>query len=292
MQKWPPHAFLDLEEEYADFKRSRFVVVPIGYDGTATYRKGSRFGPDAVIEASQHVDLFDEQLLEEFYQAGIYTHEHVIQDAEPVEQVQERIYRAARPLVGAGKTLIGLGGEHSITPALVRAVQEKWPQLSVLHFDAHLDLKNSYYGSCYNHACALRRVHDLGAPAVSIGVRSFDKWEYDFTKAHKKCFFTPEQVAADVKGVAKETLSNLSEQVYITFDIDALDPSQAPGTGTPEAGGIDYREALAVLEAVGRHKRIVAADIVEVMPIKGQNVTESVAARLAYKIISYAQLYT
>ena len=174
----------------------------------------------------------------------------------------------------------------------MQAVQEKWPQLSALHFDAHLDLKNRYYGSVYNHACAMRRVHELNAPVVSIGVRSFDKWEYEFTKAHKKVFFTPEEVAADVEGVIKEVLSRLSDQVYITFDIDGLDPSQAPGTGTPEAGGIDYRQALAILEAVGRSKQIVAADIVEVMPIKGQIVTESVAARLAYKIISFAQLYT
>jgi agmatinase len=292
MQKWPTHAFLDMEEQYADFENARFVVLPIGYDASATYKKGSRFGPDAIIEASQHVDLFDEQLLDEFYQVGIYTHEHVIQDAEPPEQVQEKIYQAARPLVAQDKTLLSLGGDHSITPALVRAVQEKWPEVSVLHFDAHLDLKNSYYDSCYNHACALRRVHDLGATAVSIGVRSFDKWEYDFTKTHKKLFFTPAQVTANVQKVATEALSKLSDQVYITFDIDALDPSQAPGTGTPEAGGIRYREVLTILEAVGRHRRIVAADIVEVMPIKGQVVTESVAARLAYKIISFSQLYT
>ncbi len=292
MKKWPTNAFLDVEEEYADFEGSRFVILPIGYDGTATIKKGCRFGPDAIIEASQHVDYFDEQLLDEFYQAGIYTHEHVIHENEPPEQVQERIYQAARPLVAAGKTLISLGGEHSITPALVQAVQEKWPQLSVLHFDAHLDLKNRYYGSVYNHACAMRRVHELNAPVVSIGVRSFDKWEYEFTKAHKKVFFTPAEVVADVEGVIKEVLTGLSDQVYITFDIDGLDPSQAPGTGTPEAGGIDYRQALAILEAVGRGKQIVGADIVEVMPIKGQVVTESVAARLAYKIISFAQLYT
>ncbi|MCP4711150.1 MAG: agmatinase [Planctomycetes bacterium] len=292
MPENPPKGFLDIDPEYTEFNRARFVVLPIGYDGTATFMKGTRNGPDAILNASHHVDDFDEQLFGEFFHVGVYTHEHVVQGDESPEEAQEKIYQAAKPLVADDKIVISLGGEHSITPSLVRAVQEKWTDLSVLQFDAHLDLKNSFYGSVHNHACAMRRIYDLGADVISIGARSFDKWEYEFTQTHNLLFFPPEKIHADLDGVVKTVLDRLNDQVYISFDIDAIDPSQAPGTGTPEAGGIDYREALTLLEAVGRKKQIVGADIVEVAPIPGQVVTESLAARLAYKIIAYQQLYS
>jgi len=287
-----PRNFLDIDPKYYEFNHARFVVLPIGYEGTATYMKGTGKGPDAILEASHHVDDFDEQLFNEFFLTGVYTHEHVVQGDESPEEVQEKICQAAKPLVAASKIVLSLGGEHSITPSLVRAVQEKWTDVSVLQFDAHLDLKNSFYGSVFNHACAMRRVHDLGADVVSIGARSFDREEYEFTQTHNLLYFPPERIRADLDGTIITVLDRLSDQVYISFDIDALDPSQAPGTGTPEAGGIDYREALAVLEAVGRNKRIVGADIVEVAPIPGNKVTESVAARLVCKIMAYEQLYS
>lgn len=291
VRTWRCNAFLDLEPEYAALSRSRFVILPVAYDGTATALKGTRFGPDAIIDASNHLEWFDEQLREEFYRAGIHTHGHVLPEDISVEQAQERIYAAARPLVAQGKTIIALGGEHSISAALVKAVREGWAELSVLHLDAHADLRDSYQGSTYNHACVMRRIHDLKVPVVSVGVRCYCREEYDFIKANNRTIITPEMMADDLGGTIKAILQQLSPCVYISFDIDALDPSLAPGTGTPQPGGLSYHEVLFLLESVGRNKRIVSADIVEVMPMAGSAVTETVAARLAYKIIAYTQLY-
>jgi agmatinase len=291
LRDWKHNAFLDLKPEYADKAKSQFVILPVAFDGTATGLKGTRSGPDAIIEASYHLEWFDEQWGDEFHRAGIYTHGHVLPEEVTVDQAQEQIYAAAQPLVAQGKTIIALGGEHSISVALVKAVQEAWPGLSVLHLDAHADLRDSYQGSTYNHACVMRRIFDLKVPSVSVGVRCYCREEHDFIKANNLTIITPEMMADDLDGSIKTILQQLTPHVYISLDIDALDSSVAPGTGTPQPGGLSYRATLALLEAVGRNRRIVGADIVEVMPIPGNCVTEKVAARLAYKIITYAQLY-
>ena len=281
---------MELDEAARDENQCRFVVLPIAYDGTATFMKGARFGPDAILAASEHLELFDAQLGREFHQAGIFTHEHVIDEDCSPERAQELIFAAAVSLVQADKTIIGLGGEHSVSFGLVRAVKQRWPGISVLQFDAHADLRNSYHDSKLNHACVMRRIVEMQVPTVSVGVRAYELAEYEFIQANNLTVISPEQVAADLPGCIDKILGELSNQVYVTFDIDALDPSIAPGTGTPEPGGLNYPTALAILEAVGRNKQIVGADIVEVMPIPGSCVTEYVAARLVYKLIAFAQL--
>jgi agmatinase len=291
MRQWSENAFLDVEKRYGQLATARFVVLPVGYEGTTTYQKGCEAGPDAIIEASQQVELFDEQLLDEFYEAGVHTHAGVAFAGAGPEEAQQLIYGAAKPLMALGKFVLSLGGEHSITAALVRAAQEQWPDVSVLHFDAHADLRNSYLGSPWNHACVMRRVWDLGVKVTHVGIRSYDREQYEFMQERGIEIISPSMVATDRAGAIKRILESLSEHVYLSFDIDALDPSIAPGTGTPEPGGLGYCEVLAILEAVGRGKNLVGADVVEVMPVAGSQITEFLAARLAYKIIAYSQLY-
>ena len=281
---------MDVEARFADRASSRYMVLPLGYEGTTTFGKGCDQGPDAIITASQQVELFDEQYLDEFYEAGVHTCKPVDFSGVTPEQAQESIYQAAAPLMREGKFVLGLGGEHSISAALVRAAKEVWPGLCVLHFDAHADLRDHYQGSKFSHACVMRRIYELGVPFVSVGIRSFDREQHEFMRERNLHPITPARLAADRAGSIRQILEALSGPVYLTFDIDALDPALAPGTGTPEPGGLSYYEVLAILTAVGQAQKIIGADMVEVMPLAGSVVTEFLAARLAYKIIAASQL--
>lgn len=290
MRNWPSNAFLDLEPENANRNRARFVILPIPYEQTTSYKHGCGSAPDAIIEASAHLEDFDEQLKKECHHAGIYTHPQFLEENESTETAQKKIYQTALVLIDQDKIPISLGGEHSITPSLVKAVREKFSSLSVLCFDAHSDLRDSYQGSKHNHACAIRRIFDLKVPVTLIGLRNYCLEEHEFMQRYSIPNFTPEEITIDITQVIEKVLESLNPYVYITFDIDALDSSIAPGTGTPDPGGLTYRQCLAILEAVGRHKQIVGADIVEVRPIPPNHITEFTAARLAYKIITYAQI--
>jgi agmatinase len=281
--------FLGLEPEFSDLETSRFVVLPIPYDVTASYLKGTVNGPQAIISASQQVEYFDEILLDEFYQAGVYTAEAVECENVSADHLQERIIKAATPYVNAYKFLLSLGGEHSVTPALVKTVRQRYDNLSVLHIDAHADLRDEYHGTMYSHACAMRRIYDMNIPVVHVGIRSFDKEQHDFIVAHKAKIFSPVAIAHKPDWI-KDVLGGLTDNVYISLDIDGLDPAYAPGTGTPEPGGLTYNQLVDLFIAVGKTRRIVGADVVEVIPNLPGVVTEFLAARLAYKIIAAAQL--
>ena len=284
-----PNGFLDLDPQYADVDQARFVVLPVAYDGTASYRKGACDGPGAIIEASQQVELFDEELLAEFHHTGIHTHRTLDgRDLSPAE-MHQRILAAAKPLLARDKFILALGGEHAITPPLIAAAQQKFPNLSVLQFDAHADLRDTYQGTPFSHACVMRRIHDLNVPFASVGIRSYCRDQHAFIRDHNISIVTPQQVASDPRAAADTIIEQLTEEVYITFDIDALDPAIAPATGTPEPGGLTYQDVLTLIRALAHEKTLIAADITEVKPIPGHRATEVLAARLAYKIIAYTQ---
>ena len=290
MQQWPENAFLNLDPLLARRDRARFVILPIPYEQTTTYKQGCAHGPDAIIEASAHLENFDEQLLREFHHIGIHTHPHFLLGTEEADIALAKIHDTALEVLSEGKIPLSLGGEHSITAPLVQAARKHYPKLSVLHFDAHADLRDTYRNSKYNHACVMHRIFDMDVPFVSVGIRIYCLEEFEFLRKHHIPYFSPEEVADSQTKVMEQILFFLTDEVYITFDIDALDLSVAPGTGTPDPGGLTYRQCLAILETVGRRKHIVGADIVEVMPIPPNHITEFTAARLAYKIITYAQL--
>ena len=285
-----PDRFLGLEDSESEYKQSRFAVLPIPYDATASFLAGTRQGPRAIITASQQVETYDEELGGEFISIGIATLDPITPHADGPEAMHHGIYEAAGKIVADDKFLLALGGEHSITSGLVRAVKSKYHDLSVLQIDAHADLRESYQGSRYSHASVMRRIHDMGVPFVGVGIRSYSSEEASFMESAGIRPVTASDCRSSGDWIDR-AIDRLTEHVYVTLDIDAFDPACAPGTGTPEPGGLDWHQVTALLRAVAERKNIVAADIVEVIPVPGQVITEFLAARLAYKIISYTQTH-
>ncbi len=283
-----PTNFLDLDGKHADYKTARIAVLPVPYDATTSFLSGTRHGPAAIIAASAHVEEFDEELGVESYDAGIATLDPVEPNPAGPAAMHDDIFAAAMRVVNDGKFLFGLGGDHSITSGLVRAVMAKHEKLSVLQIDAHPDLRDSYEGTPFSHASVMRRVHDFGATIVPVGIRSIAKVDHEFMLEAGIKPITARQCRTDGSWIDR-ALDALGDVVYVTIDIDGFDPSFAPGTGTPEPGGVDWYQVTSLLRRVAAEKTIVAADIVEVMPIPGQVVTEFLAARLVYKLMSYVQ---
>jgi len=285
-----PMTFLGLDGRDADYDRSRYVVWPVGYDATVSYRTGTRDGPGAIIQASRQVELFDPQLGKEIHRLGVATLAPFDPDVSSPQASLEAIYRRARRIVLDGKFLITLGGEHSITGALIRAHAERIKDFSVLHIDAHLDMRDTWQHSRYSHACVLRRVHELAVPTVSFGIRNISREEHRYLRHNPFAVFTADRVHRDPCSATAEAIDLLGQRVYVTIDMDGFDPAYAPGVGTPEPGGLDWFVINDLLTTLVRNRRIIAADIVETLPIPGQVVTEFLAAKLAARIIALTQL--
>jgi len=241
------------------------------------------------VTASQQVEYFDEELEVECHQCGIATLEPLEPNLAGPEAMHEDVYKVARRVVRDGKFLFALGGDHSISSALVRAVRTKHRKLSVLQIDAHCDLRDSYLGSGYSHACVMRRIVEMGAPIVPVGIRALSREEHRFLKRQRIEPITARDCFADEDWIDR-AIDALGDTVYVTIDIDAFDPAYAPGTGTPEPGGLDWFQVTALLRLVAAEKNVVAADVVEVMPVPGQVTTEFLAARLVYKLMPYVQM--
>jgi agmatinase len=284
-----PQNFLGLEPQYADYESAKFVVLPVPYDAATSYNSGTRYGPSAIISASQHVEYFDDEIGGACYERGIATLDPIEPNLTGPEAMHEDLFKAARRVVRDGKFLFGLGGDHSITSALVRAAMTKHKKLSILQVDAHLDLRDSFHGTKYSHACVMRRSVELGATVVPVGIRSMDESEFRFARRAKINPITALDCHSDENWLDR-VLDSLGDVVYVTLDIDGFDPSFAPGTGTPEPGGLDWYQVIGLLRLVAAEKKIIGADIVEVMPIPGQVVTEYLAARLAHKLMCYVDL--
>lgn len=276
--------FLGLDERSSDYAKARFAVLPIPYDSTTSFAPGTRDGPRAIITASQQVELYDEELGRESQRAGVATLPAVETDVSAPEKTLAAVERAARRVVRDKKFLVGLGGEHSISAPLIRAVRTAHRDLSVLQIDAHADLRDSYQGSPHSHAAVMRRVHDMKIPAVAVGIRNYCADEARFIRSERLPIF-PARLCRRSDTWINEVVALLSPNVYVTIDIDGFDPAYAPGTGTPEPGGLDWFQVTELLAAVARQRRIVAADLVEVRPIPPNHVTEFLAAKLLYRLI-------
>ncbi len=283
-----PNNFLELEHPYCQYESARYAVLPVPYDSAASYKAGARDGPAAIIAASHHVETFDEELLAEFHTAGVATLEAVAPNMAGPQAMHEDLFKVARSVIRDGKTLITLGGDHSITSAPVRAAMTKHRKLSVLQIDAHADLRNTFEGTPYSHASVMRRCLDLGATIVPVGVRAYSAEEHRFMKRAKITPITARD-CYDADDWIDRALDALGDTVYITIDIDGFDPAYAPGTGTPEPGGLDWYQATSLLRVVAAEKKIAAADVVEVIPQHGTATTEFLAARLIYKLICYIE---
>ena len=283
------HIFMDLEACWRDPATARYAVLPVPYEGTVCYMAGTAAGPQAVLEASPQLEFYDEELGGEFYAAGIATLPAVPPADEP-GAMMARIRAAAEPVIRAGKFLLTLGGEHSITAPLVEAAQAYHGPLSVLHVDAHADLRDTWEGTPHSHACVMRRVLERTDGRIcQVGIRNVSLDEVRACPAQVARFITPAIIRQDGRWIDR-ALAMLCERVYVTIDMDGLDPSLAPGVGTPEPDGLSWPQITALLRRVCAERRVVAADIVETRPIPPNHLTEFVAAKLAYKLIAYTQL--
>jgi agmatinase len=270
----------------------RAALLPIAYDGTVSYQRGARRGPLAILDASTHLESYDEELeVETWQKVAIQTLPALAPDhADPVG-VMERIERAAREVVAAGQFLIGLGGEHSVTAPLVRAVRSTHPRLGVLQLDAHADLRDTFEGSPYSHACVMHRILDDDIPFAQVGVRSFSAEERILMRERGICtVLAAEAVSAPVGRWIGGVLRALPEEIYVTVDLDALDPAIMPATGTPEPGGLDWYRVLTVLREVASAKQIVGFDVVELAPLPGVVAPDFLAAKLVYRLLGYSLL--
>ncbi len=285
-----PFNFLGLEKEYSDYAKSQYAILPVPYDATTSYRSGTREGPFAIINASRQVELFDPILGREIHLPGIATLEPLEPDVSCPEKNIDNIFKAARKIVRDGKFLIALGGEHSITQGLIKAQKKRHKKFSVLHIDAHLDMRDKWQGSKFSHACVIRRVHELGIETVSVGIRNTSQEEFSYLKRNNYTVITAEQIrTSGTDDWIDQAILSLNRKVYITIDIDGFDPAIAPAVGTPEPGGLDWYDVNKLLSRLANSYSIIGADIVEVLPISGQVTTEFLAAKLAAKIIVLTQ---
>lgn len=275
----------------ADYETARVVILPIPYEATTTYRRGCENGPAAILDASQQVEYYDEELEQEVWPVGIYTHESIAdtRGARSISATEmlEATQTTTAKLIADGKFVIGLGGEHSITTGLVAAYRETGEPFTVVQIDAHGDLRHEYEGSIHNHACIMRRVVDMEIPTVQIGIRSICKEEADLIKEKNLTVFRAREIAADPGWIDRAVASIPTRNVFFTIDLDGIDPTLIPGVGTPEPGGLNWYALLTFLKKVFDRHHVVGCDVMELAPITDSVVSEFTAAKLVYKLIGY-----
>ena len=270
------------DSNWTDYKSAKIIVFPVPYDYTATWQKGADLGPEAIIEASAHVELYDIETDTEVHLQGIHTFQllHFPSSPEDMSQVIKQNFSS---FVKDGKFPVMLGGNHSITPGAVQGMKEFFSDLSVLQLDAHADLRESYNGSMFNHACVMQRVKEV-CPAVQVGVRSMDREE--FHRLDIERVFFARDIPLEDDWIDK-VVDLLSSHVYVTIDLDVFDPSVMPSTGTPEPGGLDWYQVIGLLRKVAEKRHVVGFDVVELMPNEYNKAPDFMAAKLVYKFLSY-----
>lgn len=284
---WPPYGFGGIDEELAQFERARFVVVPVPYDSTTTWRSGTREGAQAILDASLNMELYDHEFKREISEAGIHTTQFVEPVLSRPESMAVRVTEVIGEILFAGKIPIMLGGEHSLTFGAVCAALkcDLKGELSILQLDAHTDLREEYCGTKYGHGCVVRRISQLpGTHIVQLGLRSASKEEMENIPANVHQFWC-EELLADFKDTLQKVLDTLTDEVYITFDVDVCDPSWMGSTGTPEPGGLGYYQVRDILKTVCAHKKVIGMDCVELAG--GDPAAAFAVARLLYKAMGY-----
>ncbi len=274
--------FGGIPEEYGQLAKAKIVLIPVTFDGTSTYQKGADKGPNAFLEAAENMELYDIETNSQVYKEGIYLAETITESTSP-EAVFKKVYAKTKEYIAKNKFVTLFGGEHSISIGAIKAHYEHYDNLTILQIDAHADLRKEYLGSPYNHACALYDASQ-NANLIQVGIRSMDKSEKTVMD-YDKVFFAHEMLLNE--DWMEDAIDLMTDDVYITFDLDALDPSIFPGTGTPEPGGMMWYETLDFIQKVMKEKNVVGFDLVELCPIEGSKVSEFLAAKLFYKMLSY-----
>ncbi len=288
----PSRNFMHLDAEYADFTTARVVVVPVPYDLSTTYRPGTREGPNAIVDASRTLELYDAELRRSPYRVGIHTLRPVEIVAGDAAAMVERIEQVTSELLQCDKFVVTLGGDHSISIGVIRAFARRYPSLSVLQLDAHTDLRDEYDGSRLSGATIMRRALDVVARTAQVGIRSMSEAEAQLVAERRLPVWLASEIAAQQAHGRREWIAEvveaLGDEVYVTIDVDAFDPSLIPGTGTPEPGGLGWYEVMELLAAVAAKRRVVGFDVVELSPLLEGHVSPVVAAKVVYKLIGMA----
>ena len=273
--------FLGIEEKYSTYDEAACVVLPVPYEQTTSYGSGTANGPAAILEASAYVELYDEVYGTEVYKKGIHT-DAPLSFTGKVEQDFEKITRRVAGHLRQNKFVVALGGEHSVSYPLYRAYHEFFPDMTVVQFDAHSDLRESYEGSIYSHASVMKRIYTLNRRLFQIGIRSQCAEEASFIK--QEAIHT--LYAHETRSEWPQIVSKISGSIYITFDVDFWDPAIMPATGTPEPGGFFWDETMLFLEELFRAGNVVGCDVVELSPLKGLTHPDFTVAKLVHKLIT------
>jgi agmatinase len=267
------------------FAESAVVILPVPVDRTTSYVGGTRNGPHEILQASSHMELWDEEVKADVHAIGIHTLPEMELPFGEMEPLIEEIERVAYEIIGRDKFLVTLGGEHSITPPLVSAASRKYPGLSVLQIDAHADMRDAYMGTIHNHACAMRRSLEY-ARLTQVGIRSLSTEEAEILPRLETTIFYDDDMRSNPKWI-DAVVESLAPDVYLSIDVDGMDPAIMPATGTPEPGGLSWAEITALVRATAERRRIVAADVVELSPIPGMIAPNFLVAKLIYKLLTY-----
>ncbi len=278
--------FLGLPE---DRSRARVALIPAPYDATTSWRPGTRFGPGAILGVSPYLEFFEEETGREPQKSlGFYTYPEPELPVKPEEalRVLETLVEEA---LSEGRFPVLLGGEHTVTLAALRALKSRYPRFKILQIDAHPDLRETYQGTPLSHACVMRRALELGLEVIPVGLRTACREEFEFIRASGLKVFWAREIKRDFPGFLSALEGTLGEDpIYVSLDLDGLDPSEAPGVGTPEPGGLSWYEVLDILR-LAADRKVIGFDLVEVLPLPGDPRTEYLAARLIYKFLAYLQ---
>lgn len=275
-------AFGDFTPEQIAYDTAEVAILPVPYDGTSTWIKGADRGPEALLDASFNLEFYDIETGTEVYKRGIATLDPVLEDSSP-EAMADEVERRMERILADGKFPVLIGGEHSVSIGAFRAVARRYPSLSILQLDAHSDMRDEYEGSACNHACVMARAKELTPHITQVGIRSTAREELH--NIDSKRTFYAHRIAEDDSWVERVS-AQLGDAVYITIDLDVFDPAYLPSTGTPEPGGLSYREVMTLLRRVIREHRVVGLDVVELCPNPAAKASDFLAAKLIYQFLS------
>lgn len=274
--------YAGIPDKYAQLDTAKIALIPVPYDGTSTWIKGADKGPEAFLEASENMEVYDIETDSEVYRQGIFLADPVTENSSPERMVDE-VHKMASKYLKQGKFVTLFGGEHSVSIGSIRAFKEKFENLTILQLDAHADLRPEYEGSRCNHACAVHEAQNT-TNLVQVGIRSMDTVEKPFLKK-ENCFFA-HQIFSDPDWM-KKALDKITENVFITIDLDVFDSSIMPSTGTPEPGGLNWYQVVDFIKRVVQSKNVVGFDIMELCPNKNNKAPDFLVAKLYYKILSH-----
>ncbi len=285
-QDWQGTWF-DLEPKLSDPETARVTIIPAPFEGSVSYGKGAAQGPYALFQASRQVEFFEPELKINPCQIGISSIPPLSLAGMPAKDAVEKVAEATRLVLSKGKKPVMIGGEHSLSFGSIKACREFFPDLAILHLDAHSDLRESYHGDPFSHASVMKRVFDAGIKFISAGIRSQCREEWELIQANNLQIYYAYQLQK-MSGWQELIARQLGENIYLTLDLDVFSPAELPGTGTPEPGGIGYYDLLKLFRAISDSgKSIVGFDLVELAPIPDQQVSEFTAARILYQMIGW-----